>query len=153
MNIRSVATIFLLAFLLGVIGCGSGEEGSEIGVVGTWNGLCEEKEGGQSSKSQLIFTEEEFSVSFLKYSVSSCSGIYQIDLEKAGTYQIGNEFVSADGVMALEFNAIEDSIYFYDLILIENDKLYTGLVDDENDGSTPEKRPKNVNFLKYWTRE
>ncbi|VAW89541.1 hypothetical protein MNBD_GAMMA18-484 [hydrothermal vent metagenome] len=159
----------LLTTLL-ITGCGGDGDGDGDGTVteleGAWIETCHGLTTGYEIES-ATFAGNTFTISQKKYSDSACTVVNGTN-SATGTFTIENSITASSGLSAKEIdvtilviNGSDASITFYDIFRIDGDKLYFGDAGeyDENEddweysGITEEKRPIDLDFSWYYTKE
>lgn len=129
--------------------------GDTTELEGRWNDIACYYWKGDFSKGSVTFSGSTYSSSGTNYSDSECTvsiGAYTA----SGTFVIGNTMITSSGLDAKEYNAtllksngISFNVQLFDIFKIEGGKLYFGDDSGQQDTSTKEKRPTDLDFINY----
>ena len=141
---KSFTVVVLFSALL-VSGCGSDSDTESdsyeqgVDTIGSWNLACSE-----SRTEEYIISINSIEVSISQYSELDCSGAAIEVLGSSGTYSIGDEFITDDGIVAYNLDLPWESEQFgtdvKQLVYRDGDLLYFGVSKDDNS------RPTQIDF-------
>ncbi|MFT2110104.1 hypothetical protein [Marinomonas sp. 2405UD68-3] len=141
-------------------GSSSSTSGNASALIGSWVTPCNDSSDGTSSKSEITYSSSEIQALHFDYSDLSC--VTKSSTETViGKYVVGNDVTTSSGVIATEIDFFAESIngesisedIGYTIFYIDSGKLYLGdHANDAVDGTSPSKRPIDVDFNDYQLR-
>ncbi len=140
-------SFLILAVSLFIGSCGSTDERESFSdqLIGSWFLECDESISGV-----YTFSDIEYTGDTVEYEQEDCSGEIIEESSFSAIYSIGDAVRLSNDVTAyrifIEASAGDQTISFWDLMHIDDDRLYSGV------DSAPEEVPTAIDFSTYFER-
>lgn len=148
---------FITSLLLACGGGDSGSGGDSSELVGTWLAICD-SDGIGYYQTTIVFTKDTYSSTINFYTDPDCTNLDVTEnaLSNSGSFTVGGLMTPTSGGSARHLNGttlinngVATNEPFYDIYRVEGTRLYPGLYTFTYDGTTPEKRPIDLDFNWY----
>jgi len=143
-------------------GGGGGDSDNEAAteLEGTWRTTCLYDDYWDSyDTGSITFSGNTFSSSGVEYSDSACTVIEE-SYSSTGTFVIGSFVTTSSGLSAKEIDMTlltmdgnNFTYTFYNIFRVDSARLYNGDNDGDYDGNSIDKRPIDLDFSYYYTKD